>query len=72
MVLLPTLHRGLFRANGMFCVIVGFVACGALDNDGARGALFLVVKEDNGVSSVNGVDDGCCALHRLRIMILLG
>lgn len=56
----------------MFCVIVGFVACGALDDDGARGALFLVVKEDNGVSSVNGVDDGCYALHRLCIMIVLG
>lgn len=47
-------------------------SCGALDDDGARGASFLVAKEDNGVSSVNDVDDGCYALHRLCIMILLG
>lgn len=46
-------------------------SCGALDHDGARGALFLVVKEDSCVSSVNDVDDGCYALHRLCIMILL-
>lgn len=57
----------------MACFALSLVSsCGAVDDDGARSALFLVVKEDNGVPSVNGVDDGCYALHGLCITISLG